>query len=67
MPKLYTDLLKSLEEWVAHTARVSSRLSTRTDLSIKAKKPSVIQPTQVPFSKKEKARRGIHGFQIGEK
>jgi len=70
MSKNYHDLIRSLEEWSAptsHTARVTSRLSTRTDLSVKAKKPSVVQPTQIPFSKKEKARRGIHGFQIGEK
>lgn len=70
MPKNYDDLIRSLDEWsapTAHTGRVSSRLSTRTDLSAKAKKPSVVQPTQLPFSKKEKARRGIHGFQIGEK
>jgi|LakMenE18May11ns_1017448.scaffolds.fasta_scaffold9956778_4 hypothetical protein len=70
MPKNYFNLIKSVKEWsipTAHTARVTSKLNTRTDLSRKANKPSVIQPVQMPFSKKEKTRKGIHGFQLGDK
>ena len=70
MAKSYDDLLKSLGEWAtssraAHTT--TTQLSTQTNASQKAKRPSVVQPMQVPFTKAEKKRRGIHGFQLGEK
>lgn len=63
MAKSYHDLRKSIGEWsapTAHTGHVTDRISTRTDLSAKAKKPSVRQLKKLPMSKAEMEKRGIH-------
>jgi hypothetical protein len=67
MAKTFHDLLKSMTEWsvpTAHTAHVTDRMSTRTDLSRKAKKPSVRQLEKVPMTKAEREKKGIHFFQL---
>jgi hypothetical protein len=67
MAKSYEDLLKNIREWsvpTAHTAHTTTVMSVRTDLSKKAKRPSVIQPQKIPFSKAEKEKRGIRFFQL---
>lgn len=69
MPKTFNEFMLNVTEWsspTAHTARVTQRISVATGKSSKAKKPSVIQPTQLPISKSEKKRRGIHFFQLDD-
>ena len=68
MAKLYHDLLKDITEWsapTAHTGHVTDRMSTRTDLSNKAKRPSVQQLKKLPMTKAEREKKGVHFFQLG--
>jgi hypothetical protein len=68
MAKSYNDLLKSITEWsapTAHTAHVTDRMSTKTGLSNKAKRPSVKQLEKLPMTKAEREKKGVHFFQLG--
>ena len=68
MSKSFDKLKQDVFEWTApyaaHTAHVSDRISVRTDKSKTAKRPSVLQIPKKQYSKKEREKRGIHGFTL---
>lgn len=78
MAKSFKDLRKSIGEWqdprggwgssvpIGHTAHTTDRLSVRTDLSAKAKRPSVKQLKKMSFTASERMKKGIHGFTLND-
>lgn len=69
MSKSFEQLRQDLGEWTAptaHTAHTTDRMSVRTDKSSTAKRPSVMQLQKKQFSRKERLKRGIHGFTLND-
>ena len=78
MAKSFKDLRKNIGEWqsptggwgssvpAGHTAHTTDRMSVRTDLSAKAKRPSVKQLKKMTFTSAERINKGIHGFTLND-
>jgi len=67
MSKSFDKLKQDVSEWsapTAHTAHTTDRMSVRTNKSQTAKRPSVLQIPKKQYSKKEREKRGIHGFTL---
>ena len=67
MSKSFDKLRQDVNEWsapTAHTPHVTDRMSVQTNKANTAKRPSVLQIIKKQYSKKEREKRGIHGFTL---